>query len=221
MADATSPTLLRPSTTLTTDLRAWKGKSFRTRKFDKPTKQATDLEKEFVNGAQEPIDEDATVDTSTIGEFFIDLDAQIQTLLKLPTLKPLDLNVDWVPFKIGDYYVFTGPISTGSLVRFETLTFDDSGATLVLSFGSDLTVGAARVIVARLTSGTISVADSVLSGAGGEITLVAGVANQEDGANNRSPGIGGRLKLTSTGAAHSSQTSIPVSYNAEGSKPTS
>ena len=221
MADATTPVLLHPRSTLSTKLTEFAQKDFMARRRPKMNKISDDLTTAMVNDVETYTDEDATVDTAaTSADFFVELLAEIVTAVKMATLKPLGLDVDWVPYKIGDYYVFTGTIATATLQRFETLTADDSAATLSLAFGAVLTVGAARVIVCRLLTGTISAADAVLTGgtSTGTLTMTAGAVNQAGGANNRCPGIGGRLKVGSTGLAHASQTSIAVSYVVEGTK---
>lgn len=214
MADATSPVLVHPRTTLSTNLSGLKGQGFMKRTGPKMDKLSDDLVAGLVSDVETYDDEDATVDTATTtGEFFIELLAEIVTAIQLATLKPLDLNVDWVPHKIGDFWVLTGDITTASLVRFETLTGATSGATAVAVFSADFTVGTGAVVVVRLLAGTPEPGGEQWDGASGEITTTSD-ANQV----NRCPGIGGRLKLTSTGAAHAAQTSIPVSYIVEGTK---
>ncbi len=182
-------------------------------------KISADLTTALVNDVEIYKDEDATVDTSAAGEFFIEMLAEITTLVDRLNFECLNLDEGFVPYKIGDFYVFLGEIETASLVRFETLTFDDSGATLALAYGADLTVGTGQIIVCRLLAGVITVADAVLTGAAGTLTLdAAGAANLAGGANNRCPGIGGRLQVLSTGLADASQTSEPVAYLVEGTK---
>lgn len=220
MADATTPVLVHPRTTLTTKLTEMKYPAWRLRKYDKGTKIAEDLEDIFVDDTEIYKDEAATVDTSAAGEFWIDMQTEITTLLARINFECLSLDEGFLPYAIGDYYVLTGTIASGPLTRFEVLTLDDSSATLVLAYGASLADGAGKVIIARLTSGTITVADAVATGgsSAGTLTFTAGAANLAGGANNRCPGIGGRLQVLSTGLADASQTSEPVSYLVEGVK---
>jgi hypothetical protein len=224
MADATTPVLIHPRSTLSTNLAEMQTLTYRKKMKILGTAGAiaAELEEGFVDDVEVYKDEDATVDTATTpaGNFFIEMTAEITTLVQLLNFECLGLDVGFVPYKISEYYVFTGTIASGPLQRWEVLTFDDSGATLTLEYGANLADGASRVIVGRLTSGTISAADAVLTGgtSSGTLTITAGTANQAGGANNRCPGIGGRLKVPSTGAAHANQTGVAVSYVAEGTK---
>lgn len=248
MADATTPVQVEPQSSvgtafddintaiddILTKVTALKGSAFMARTGPKMDKLSDDLVEIFTDfetamaaldtaivasGIETFADESATVDTATTtGEFFIELIAELADLLHVAQVECLDLNVGYVAYKVGDYYVLTGTIASGPLQRWETLTFDDSTATAILVYGADLSDGADRVIVCRLATGTISAADAVVTGgtSSGTLTFTAGAANQAGGANNRCPGIGGRLKVPSTGAVHAAQTSVPVAYVARG-----
>ena len=219
MADATTPVTLRPRTALSTGLNALKGRNFRAEKGEHFTKLADKLEEGFVDDVIEKGDDAATVDTAaTTGDFWIDLQLLILTLTRRATVDPDGLNIESKQYPIGDIWVLTGAIAGFNLTRFETLTEGGGGGTSTLLFAADLTIGSARIaIVRKLAGADPGAGDFVFTGGSSGGTLdtvdITGVANN-------SPGIAGRLKTGSTGAAFAAQTSVPVSYQCEGTKPT-
>ena len=217
MADATTPQLVQPRTTLSSKIAGLKGQDFMRRTGPKMDKLSDDLSAALLNDVEEHEDQAATVDTDAGGDFFLYLGAVVTALTKLAKITPLDFSTPLVivPFKNSNIFVLTGDVAGFDLTRFETLTGGTSAATLKLLFGADLTIGTARVVVARLLTGTPTPGGETYTGgsSGGTIITTGGLST-----DNRNPGVGGRASVASTGSAHGSQTSVPIGYEVEGLK---
>ena len=162
-------------------------------------------------------DDSATADTDAAGEFWLDLQTQLEDLTRTANITPRDGSTPLlvIPTKNGDVYVLTGDVASGPLQRFETLTEGGGGGTSKLLFGADLTDGAARIIVVReLTAPSPGGGNGVFTGGSSSATLDTTATG--GGVVQRNPGVGGILYVASTGNAHASQTSVPLEYEVIG-----